>query len=74
MRRVACLITDLDAAQVGDFMTRNPSTLKGDAIIAQALHLMSLHHFRHVPLVDDANKPIGMISFRDVVEFIHKYF
>ena len=74
MRRVACLINDLDAAQVGDFMTRNPSTLKGSLPIAHALHLMSLHHFRHVPLVDDDDKPVGLISFRNVVEFIHKYF
>jgi len=74
MRRVACLIRDLDSAQVGDFMTRNPSTLQGDLPIAHALHLMSLHHFRHVPLVDDDNKPMGMVSFRDVVDFIQKYF
>lgn len=74
MRRVACLISDLDAAQVGDFMTRNPSTLQGGLPIAHALHLMSLHHFRHVPIVDDGNRPIGMVSFRDVVEFIQQYF
>ncbi len=74
MRRVACLISDLESAQIGDFMTRNPSTLKGDLPVAHALHLMSLHHFRHVPLVDDDNRPIGMVSFRNVVDFIQKYF
>ena len=74
MRRVACLIQDLGAAQIGDFMTPNPSTVKGDQPIAAALHLMSLHMFRHVPIVDDAHHPIGVISFRDVGHFIDSYF
>jgi 2-oxoglutarate ferredoxin oxidoreductase subunit beta len=73
LRRVAGLMTDLSSAEIGDFMTSNPSTLKGDQPIANALHLMSLHHFRHVPIVDDDNKPVGIISFRDVVNFIEKY-
>jgi CBS domain-containing protein len=55
-------------------MTRNPSTLKANLPVAHALHLMALHHFRHVPLVDDENRPIGMVSFRNVVDFIQKYF
>jgi len=74
LRRVACLIQDLDAAEIGDFMTPNPSTLNGDTLIANALHLMSLHHFRHVPIVDEAGKPLGIVSFRDVAHFIEKYF
>lgn len=74
LRRVACLVRDLDAAQIGDFMTRNPSTLNGDQPISMALHLMSLHHFRHVPVIDEERRPIGIISFRDVVNYIERYF
>jgi CBS domain-containing protein len=74
MRRVACLIQDLKSAQIGDFMTPNPSTIKGDQPIAAALHLMSVHLFRHVPIVDEDHRPIGIISFRDVGHFIDRYF
>lgn len=74
LRRVACLVTDLDKATLGDFMTPNPSSVYHNQAIAYGLHLMALHHFRHVPIVDDDNKPIGIISFRDVVSYLEKYF
>ena len=74
MRRVACLIQDIKSAQIGDFMTPNPATVSGEQPIAAALHLMSVHLFRHVPIVDDENRPIGIISFRDVGHFIARYF
>jgi CBS domain-containing protein len=31
---------------------------------------MSVHGFRHLPLVDEENHPTGIISFRDVVGFL----
>jgi CBS domain-containing protein len=74
MRRVACLIQDLKSAQIGNFMTPNPATVSADQPIAAALHLMSVHLFRHVPIVDDEHHPIGIISFRDVGHFIARYF
>lgn len=74
LRRVACLITDLSAAEVRDFMTPNPSTLTENYPIANALHMMALHHYRHIPIVDEENRPVGLMSFTDVVKFIKKYF
>ncbi|HLA43913.1 MAG TPA: CBS domain-containing protein, partial [Aggregatilineales bacterium] len=59
LRRVACLVHDLDAAIIEDFMTPNPSSLKGRLPIAHALQMMSMHHFRHVPIVDEENHAIG---------------
>jgi CBS domain-containing protein len=31
---------------------------------------MSLHGFRHIPIVDEDGKPKGITSFRGVVQFI----
>ncbi|RIK36542.1 MAG: hypothetical protein DCC55_26980 [Chloroflexi bacterium] len=67
LTKVAGLVDDLSTATVADYMTPEPVTMKADQPIAQALHLMSVHGFRHLPLVDEQNRPTGIISFRDVV-------
>ena len=70
--KVAGLVEELSSATVADYMTPNPITIKGEAPIAQALHLMSVHGFRHLPLVDEHQRPTGIISFRDVVHYLNQ--
>jgi 2-oxoglutarate ferredoxin oxidoreductase subunit beta len=72
LTKVAGLVDDLSAATVADHMTPNPMTLQPDQPVAHALHLMSVHGFRHLPLVDEQNRPTGIISFRDVVGFLKR--
>lgn len=72
--RVAGLIEHLEEVPVESLMTPRPSSLKTTQPISHALHLMGLHGFRHVPLVDENGKPTGFISFRDVVRFIEENF
>ena len=69
--RVAGQVDNLAEATVMDYMTRDPLALKADLPIANALHLMSVHGFRHLPLVDDEHRPTGIISFRDVVGYLN---
>ena len=71
LMRVAGLVQDTTAATVGEYMTTNPVAVKADLPVAHALHLMSVYGFRHLPLVDDENRPTGIISFRDVVRHLH---
>lgn len=70
--KVAGLVADLSTATIADYMTASPITIKADAPIAQALYLMSVHGFRHLPLVDDQQRPTGIISFRDVVHYLNQ--
>jgi CBS domain-containing protein len=35
---------------------------------------MSIHKFRHLPLVDHDGKPVGVISFRSVVHYLGENF
>ena len=72
--KVACKIEDLNQEKVKDFMTAEVTTLKADTIIAYALHLMSIHKFRHIPLVDDEGRPQGVVSFRSVVHYLETHF
>jgi CBS domain-containing protein len=72
--KVACKIEDMSQEKVKNYMTRKVSWLKAGDTIASALHLMSIHHFRHIPIVDDAGRPEGVISFRSVVHYIEENF
>ncbi|MBL8164113.1 MAG: CBS domain-containing protein, partial [Anaerolineae bacterium] len=72
--RVATRVTELREHTIDEFMTPNPDVLRADVPIAHALHLMTVHHYRHVPMIDDQGRAISIISFRDVVSYIEKYF
>ncbi|WP_138420644.1 acetoin utilization AcuB family protein [Aquibacillus sediminis] len=51
---------------VSDIMKTNVITLSPEATIAEALKLLNDHHIRHIPIVDQQNKVIGIVSDRDV--------
>jgi CBS domain-containing protein len=51
-------------------MHRGPETLRPRDPVAYALNKMAVGRFRHVPLVDDRGVPVGMVSVRDVIDFI----
>ena len=72
--RVTGLIRNLEEITVESLMTSRPTALSVGSGIQNALHLMSIHGFRHVPLVDEDEKPVGFVSFRDIVRFIEKNF
>ena len=57
-----------------DVMTPNPETLSPDDPIVYALNKMSVGGFRHVPLVDGAGHPVGVVSVKDVVNYIVDFF
>jgi CBS domain-containing protein len=51
-------------------MTRDPEALRPRDSCAYALNKMSVGRFRHVPLVDENHVPVGLISVRDLVDFL----
>jgi len=61
---------NLNKTAITDVMTKNPETQKLDGTIAYALNLMSLGGFRHIPLVDDDGLPVGIISVKQVVDYL----
>jgi len=58
------------SSPVHHFMTRNPVAEAPDITVAYALNLMSQGGFRHLPLIDEHAVPVGMISIKDVVDYI----
>jgi CBS domain-containing protein len=61
-------------ALVDGVMTRNPETLTTEDPIAFALHRMSVGGFRHLPLVDAAGRPVGILSVKDIVDYLAEHF
>lgn len=53
-----------------EVMTRDPVLLRHDDPIAVAIHKMAIGGFRHIPIVDDAGLPTGVVSARDVFRHI----
>ena len=72
--KVVCKVENLEEEKVKDYMSTNVTTLKCEDTIAYALHLMSIHKFRHIPIVDDEGKPDSVISFRSVVHYLGENF
>jgi len=52
---------------VESISTTNVVTVKWNSEVAEAAKAMNKHRIRHVVVVDDAGKPIGIISMRDLV-------
>ena len=55
-------------------MTRDPETLEASETIAFALNKMSVGGFRHIPIVDSDGQAIGVISVRNIVDFLAELF
>jgi acetoin utilization protein AcuB len=54
------------ATKVRERMTKNPSTVKPDDGLKDAIWKMDHGHFRHLPVVDEKEKLIGMLTDRDI--------
>lgn len=54
--------------RVHQIMTRKPITLRPDAQITDAVNLFLANSISCIPIVDDAFKPIGIVSWRDVLK------
>jgi CBS domain-containing protein len=70
LNKIAGRKLDWNAIRVSEFMTADPETLQRGDGIAWALNLMSIGGYRHVPLIDDEGHPTGVVSMKDIVEFI----
>ncbi len=54
--------------RVHQIMTRKPVTLVQDAGIFDAIDIFNKHRISCIPIVDDERKPVGIISWRDILE------
>ena len=74
LQKVAGQNLELSQCLVEDFMSPAPECSKAEHPLAYALHRMIISDLRYLPLVDDEDRPEGIISSRDVIAYIHKRF
>jgi acetoin utilization protein AcuB len=51
---------------IADYMTADPLTITADILIPEARRLLDDNHFRHLPVVDEGKKLIGVVTDRDL--------
>ena len=57
----------LTATTAADLMMPNPVSIHADATIHEAVALLTDHGFSAAPVIDDAGRPVGVVSRSDVL-------
>ena len=57
---------DAPADPIGHWMTANPRRVSGSDPVEDALQRMVAGGFRHLPVVDEHDRVVGMLSMRDL--------
>jgi CBS domain-containing protein len=65
---------ELARLQVADCMTAAPEWSKPGYPLGYALQRMIVSDIRYLPLVDDAGRPVGIVSSRDVIAYMANRF
>lgn len=61
-------------APVCDFMTHDPHSIRTNESIGLALNRMQEGAFRHLPIVDEEERAIGVLSVRDILDYVVDHF
>jgi CBS domain-containing protein len=70
LTKVVVQNVDIDRTRVETVMTPDPESLSPDDRISYALNKMSMGGFRRIPLVDENGRPVGVVSMRNVVDYM----
>ncbi len=62
---------DAKKTSIGDIMTKDPDTLSPGDSALDALELMSVRNYRHLPVVENG-EVVGMVSIRDLYSTVKK--
>jgi arabinose-5-phosphate isomerase len=57
---------DLLERVIGDFMTRRPITIGAEKLAVEVLHLFEQHRIDDLLVVDETNRPIGVVDSQDL--------
>jgi CBS domain-containing protein len=58
---------NLDAVCAADVMTPNPTSIRAQATVAEAVNLFTLKGFKAAPVIDESGRPVGVVSRGDIL-------
>ena len=61
---------DTSRHAVWEIMSENPVTVKPSDNVVTAMEKMRELGIRHLPVVDEQGRPVGMVSFRDIMDLV----
>lgn len=70
MNRIVAEGRNASEVPVGDVCTLSPTTVEATASLGDALGLITQKGFRHLPIRDANNRPVGIVSARDFLRFL----
>ncbi|MBK6880829.1 MAG: CBS domain-containing protein [Elusimicrobia bacterium] len=85
-RRVVGMFTESDVARkilgknidekrpVRDFMTPDPIVLRQDDPVGRAVDLMAENDFYHIPLVNEKQELVNVLSVRTLIRFLAEFY
>lgn len=59
---------------IGEFMTKNPLVLRPDDNVGRAVEMMAENSFYHIPLVNERQQLVGVLSVRTLVRFLAEFY
>ncbi|MCK6553178.1 KpsF/GutQ family sugar-phosphate isomerase [Candidatus Binatia bacterium] len=69
LRRALERLPDVRAARAGEVMTRNPKTIAGSALAAEAVAVMERHSITSLFVLDERSRtPLGVIHLHDLLK------
>jgi len=71
LKKVAGKNVDFNSS-IYQFMTPHPKTLTKENTVLEALEMMHVGGFRHIPIVNEEKRPIGIISIKDLMNFVYE--
>lgn len=74
LMKVIGLLDGWEKRPVTEIMTVNPQSLMPQDEVAYVLNNMHVGGYRHIPIVNENEEPISMISIKDVVSWLLDHF
>jgi arabinose-5-phosphate isomerase len=68
LRRLAQKDDNFFSRKTGEVMIKNPKTIFPDAILDEALATMEKYSITALPVVDENNRPVGIIHLHDILK------
>jgi CBS domain-containing protein/sporulation protein YlmC with PRC-barrel domain len=67
------LLAAADTSRLRDFMIENVISLKPSSTLKEASDLFNRYEFRAIPVTDDENRIVGVVTYRDIMKLTHHF-
>lgn len=65
---------DFKETLIGDMMSKNITTIHPDVVVYEAIHFMESGGFRHLPVVEQDGKLVGLVGLHDLLRALQDHY